>query len=69
MWPQLTSNVVLVQKLSKFLKLVKIAIVMVVSNVEDEKIFPTISFHEVQAPQSFDHTLELGDLDVYTKVL
>jgi hypothetical protein len=38
MWAQLTSNVVLAQKLSKFLKLVEIAIVMV------EKIFSTISF-------------------------
>jgi hypothetical protein len=44
MWARLVSNVVLVQKLSKFLKLVEIAIVMVVSNVEDEKIFSTISF-------------------------
>jgi hypothetical protein len=44
MWARLVSNVVLVQKLSKFLKLVEIAIVMVVSNVEDEKKFSTISF-------------------------
>jgi hypothetical protein len=44
MWARLVSNVVLVQKLSKFLKLVEIVIVIVVSNVEDEKIFSTISF-------------------------
>jgi len=44
MWAWLASNVVLPQKLSNFLKLVEIAIVMVVNNVEDEKIFSTISF-------------------------
>jgi hypothetical protein len=40
----LVSNVVLALKLSKFLKLVEIAIVMVVSSMEEERTFSMVSF-------------------------
>ncbi len=43
-YTQLVSNVVLVLKLSKFLRLVEIAIVMVVRSMEEERTFSMFSF-------------------------
>jgi hypothetical protein len=44
MWAQLVTIVIVAHKLLKFLKLVEIAIVTVVGNVEDEKTFSIINF-------------------------
>jgi hypothetical protein len=44
LWGCLISNAIVVEKLSKFLKLVEIAIVMVLGNMEDERTFSMIRF-------------------------
>jgi hypothetical protein len=46
MWAQLAANVIMVQKLLEFFKVVEIAIVMVVRSVEDERTISTITFME-----------------------
>jgi hypothetical protein len=40
MWARLVAIVIVAHKLLKFLKLMEIAIVMVVGNVENERTFP-----------------------------
>jgi hypothetical protein len=40
----LASNAIVVDKLSKYLKLVELTIVMVLGNVEDERTFSTFNF-------------------------
>jgi hypothetical protein len=42
LWECLISNAIVVEKLSKFLKLVEIAIIMVFGNMEDERTFSMI---------------------------
>ncbi len=44
LWEHLASNAIVVDKLSKYLKLVELAIIMVLGNVEDEKTFSTFNF-------------------------
>ncbi len=44
MWARFIANVIVAHKLSKFFKLVEIAIVMVVGSVKDDKTFSTINF-------------------------
>jgi hypothetical protein len=44
MWAQLVAIVIVAHKLLKFLKLMEIAIIMVVGNVEDERTFSIVNF-------------------------
>jgi len=44
LWGHLASNAIVVDKLSKYLKLVELTIVMVLGNVEDERTFSTFNF-------------------------
>jgi hypothetical protein len=44
----LASNAIVVDNLSKYLKLVELAIVMVLGNVEDERTFSTFNFMKLK---------------------
>jgi hypothetical protein len=44
LWGWLASNIIVVDKLSEYLKLVKLAIIMVLGNVEDENTFSNVNF-------------------------
>ncbi len=59
MWAQLTTNVIVTQKLSKFFKLVEITIVMVVGSVEDERTLSTINFMKSKLCNCFTTHLNL----------
>jgi hypothetical protein len=44
LWGRLTSNVIVLDKLLEYLKLIDLTIVMVLGNVEDERTFSNVNF-------------------------
>jgi hypothetical protein len=44
LWCQLATNSLLIVHLSEFMKLVELAIVQIIGNIEDERIFSTFTF-------------------------
>jgi hypothetical protein len=44
LWGRLASNVIVVDKLLEYLKLIELTIVMVLGSVEDERIFSNVNF-------------------------
>jgi len=44
LWRQLATNNLLVQHFSKFMQLVKLAVIQVINNVDDERTFSALTF-------------------------
>jgi hypothetical protein len=44
LWQKVSQNLLMVQRLSEFIKIAKIAVTAVLGNVEDERIFSTLGF-------------------------
>jgi hypothetical protein len=60
LWCQLATNNLLVHLLSKFMQLVKLTIVQVISNVEDERTFSTLIFMKSKLHNQFIRHLDIA---------
>jgi len=68
MWALLTSNQIICSKLLEWLKLVELSMVMVLSNMEDERCFSNFSFMESKLRSQLTPFGSCGE-DVCTKLL